>query len=716
MKMKRIINIILLSICIYVCLSGQSNLTPGDLMVLKEPANNMMKSYLTQLINKQFQYRDSILSTLKTANDWSMRAETIRNSMASWTGAFPNRTPLNARITGRIEHENYIIEKILFESRPAYLVSANLYLPKNFNFPRPALLNVIGHTPLGKSDERYQKISISLAQKGFVVLTFDGLGQGERIVNDYSSYGTPPGNAHEILGIQAFLSGTHIFNLMVWDAIRAVDYLISRSEVDPEQICITGSSGGGMMSTYILPFDNRIKISVPTCNPNTWNYRVQAGLGTDHEQVFFGAFASGIDPRGDPLFTHVPKPLLLNTTSKDILNPPQGVWELNTWLFKAYSAYGVPEKVSTTMVNAGHDYNKEQREITYSWLIRWTGGKTSDMLENPNISIEKDSVLWAANDGSVFNESGSVYGHDLILRYLMEHKAHWEVPETAKSLKNFKIKMALLVQKLLNTDLDSNKVKYVFEDKKSIVGLNIQSFVLEPEAGIILPGILLSSATKKSSKLNVVLYLNEKGKSGIIDDIEIVKKMLDMGYYLCAIDLRGIGETNPDMSEKFWSFLAGKPIFGQRVRDILATVQWLKTTFGAQDIKLWGNGMCALYGAFAGVMTNDISDFIFEKPLISFESIGQVKVPLYNCEVLLPGILDKFDMVQIYQALCPRPVLVINPLLGDKTLAGKIDMEEINGPVSTTYGRMNNLKSWSMQRVSDDEKENVILYGFETYN
>jgi dienelactone hydrolase len=128
---------------------------------------------------------------------------------------------------------------------------------------------------------------------------------------------------------------------MVWDAIRAIDYLESRPEVDPNKICMTGTSGGGMMTTYILPFDDRISVAVPTCNPNTWSHRVHAGLSTDHEQVFFGAFESNIDPRGDPLFCQVPKPLLINATTDDNLNPPGGVWELSTWLFKSYSAHGI---------------------------------------------------------------------------------------------------------------------------------------------------------------------------------------------------------------------------------------------------------------------------------------------------------------------------------------------------------------------------------------
>ena len=416
MTKKHFGNILLLGFvlfCTYGFSYGQNNISTQDLKVFKKAADTMMKDYLTNIVDKQFAVRDSLLATLESANDWDMRKQAIRDSMISWTGSFPERTPLNARVTGRLERDGYIIEKILFESRPNYLVSANLYLPKNISGPRPAHLNVIGHAQIGKADERYQRMSVAQVKNGFVVLTMDQLGQGERGML----------SAHKNIGIQAFISGTHIFNFMVWDAIRAIDYLVSRPEVDPENICMTGSSGGGMMTTYILPFDNRVAVAVPTCNPNTWSYRVHANLATDHEQIFFGAFESNIDPRGDPMFAQVPKPLLLNTTTDDPLNPPRGVWDLNTWLYKSYAAHGTPEKITTSMVRAGHAYNKEQREITYSWMRRWTGNDVTGFWEE-EIPLEKKEDLWATSGGSVFNEPGSKKDHDLVLDYLKEHKAY----------------------------------------------------------------------------------------------------------------------------------------------------------------------------------------------------------------------------------------------------------------------------------------------------
>lgn len=710
--MKTLINIVFLLLLATNAYS-QVSFSESSLAVLEEPADTMMRSYLTDIIDKQFTARASYLSTLKSVQDWDERIQAIKDSISSWTGPLPERTPLNARITGRIDRGDYTIEKVLFESRPNYYVSGCLYLPKNRSTRCPAQLNVIGHAADGKANGRYQRMSIAQVKNGFVVFTIDQLGQGERQVKEYGSWDSAPGNAHRIIGIKSFISGTHVFNFMVWDAIRAIDYLISRPEVDENNICMTGSSGGGMMTTYILPLDNRIKVAVPTCNPNTWSYRVHANLATDHEQVFFGAFESNIDPRADFLFTQVPKPLLLNATTDDNLNPPRGVWDLSNWLFKLYSVYGVPEKFTTSMVKAAHDYNQEQREVTYSWMLRWTDKNSGNMWED-DATLEKEKDLFASSEGSVYNEPDSKSDHDLVIEYLNKNKAVWGEVKTANAARELQNEIKAHITQLLNTNYNNIIPAGKFRNTLSIEGITIRKFLLEPEAGIMLPGFILEP--DKFSNREVVLYLNENGKAKILNDFETVKKLLNKGYSICAVDLRGIGETSPDMANKFWDFLSGKPIFGQRVRDVLTTIQWLKDSeVKAQRIKIWGTGMCALYGAFAGVFNNDVSGFVLEEPLISFESIVRVTIPGYNHEILLPGVLENFDMPQIYQSLCPRPVFIMNPYSGDKMHANEDEIKEAEKSVSVTYHGLKSSRLWEMRKVDENEREEVIVNGLTLY-
>jgi len=127
-------------------------------------------------------------------------------------------------------------------------------------------------------------------------------------------------------------------------------------------------------------------------------------------------------------------------------------------------------------------------------------------------------------------------------------------------------------------------------------------------------------------------------------------------------------------------------------------IGWLRgPEVRAQEIRVWGTGMGALYGAFAGVLDQDISGFVLEEPLLSFESLLRVSIPQYGTEVIIPGILESFDMTQVYQALCPRRVTIINPRLGDRSPAGKAELEPVAQPVTATFRKAGRKKDFSME-------------------
>jgi hypothetical protein len=366
------------------------------------------------------------------------------------------------------------------------------------------------------------------------------------------------------------------------------------------------------------------------------------------------------------------------------------------------------------MVKAGHAYNKEQREITYSWVQRWNGVDSGDYQEKEDYPIEKEEDLWVTEDGNVFNLSGSIRLHALILDYMETHRAKWDDVTTEKALMEHKVDMHGLTQKVLHNGFDTISYFHEFKKEKIVGEIVLKPFVIEPEPGILLPGTLIEPM-KKGPNPDVVLYVDENGKSGIIDNMKFLKGWLDKGNIICTVDLRGMGETSPDMANKFWDFLAGRPIYGQRVKDVLTIVEWLKESeIKAGNIGYWGVGMCSLYGAFAGVLSNDISSFILERPLVSFENLVKVELPAYNHEVLLPGILENFDMEQVYQALCPRTVLILNPLSGDKKYAGDADMGSIKGSVGMTYKSLEAENAWRMVKAGVKEREEAISHVLNT--
>ena len=685
--------------------SGEEFLKTMDLKVLDRPAKTMMSDYLTAIVDEQFVKRAALLAGLKTAEDWDRHAAFVRSSMAEWTGPLPKRTPLNAHVTGRIERDRYTLEKILFESRPDFLVSANLYIPKNYPGPRPAVLNVIGHSAAGKGTDKVQRRAIAQARKGFVALVVDCIGQGERQVADYARVHSPPGNAHQIVGTQAFIAGTHVFNFMVWDAIRAVDYLASRPEIDPKQIACTGCSGGGMMTTYILAFEPRITVAVPTCNPCTWSHRVRANLSSDHEQVFFGAFAAGVDPRGDPLFCQVPKPLLINATSDDNLNPPSGVWELGTWLYKAYSAHGQPHKFQTSMVKAPHGYNQEQREVAYAWMLQWAGADSSDFLEE-DFAVEKEADTWCTTEGNVYREPRSRSPHDLVLEYFETHRPRQE--KTRAQLQASIKKVLGLEDSAQQPQAEVGDARRVGFSPPSTGGgasptLQLTPVTIKPENGIVLPAVWIESPGKSAGG-PVIVYLNDKGKGSLAAEEVVLTALLERGCRVFAVDLRGTGETAPDVKEKFWDFLAGRPIFGQRVADVRTVIRYLShSDSNGRRIYVWAKGVSAIYATLAATLEDSVTGMVLEEPLLTFEQVVTTKIPAYRHEIILPGVLEEFDLPQVYEALSPMKVVLVNPLAGDKSRVSQEQAGRTYGQIAQKYTRMGKPGNWSVLTDVDDE-------------
>jgi dienelactone hydrolase len=630
--------------------------------------------------------------------------------MKRWAQLPAIRTPLNARTVGRLEREDYVVEMVLFESRPGFLVSANLYLPINFDGKRPAILNVLGHNSSGKTSEEKQLRCIAQVKKGFVALVIDGVGQGERRIEDYSIYGSLPGAVHRTVGVQAFLAGTHLFSFMVWDAIRAVDYLCTRPEVDPERIGITGTSGGGMMSTYILPLEPRIKVSVPACNPNTWSYRVHADLSTDHEQVFFGAFREGIDPRGDPLFAHVPQPLLINATSDDNLNPPRGVWALHSFLYRAYAAHGYPERLHTTMVSAPHDYNQEQREVTNAWMLRWLGNDVDgDYLEG-DLSIERESDLWCTKSGDLYALEGSLTPHDLVRSFHARNKPEFSIPATTAELLALKKRIAADLEEVIGFRLTREVPTVENMPKREVGSWRIRPLLFEPEEGIQLPAVWLEGSAEEGGPL--VLYFHEDGKRSLLEDGELVQSLLEKGFRFLAVDLRGTGETAPGKEGYFWDFLAGRPIFGQRVSDVLSVLAWVEQQGeDLEQTRIWAQGLSSLWTAMACLYTPPVGRVVLEDVLISFEDVIQQRLPRYNHEILLPGVVNRFDLPDVYAALCPTPLSLLNPLLADKSRATRSSLEGPFQRTVQTYRFFDSEENWSLVTGVEGQARSDLILG-----
>ena len=330
----------------------------------------MQLNYLNGQAFKYLDLRDKEISKLETKTDWINRQKQVKSILNELVGPFPAKTPLNPRITGKLKKDGYKVEKIILETMPGFYLTGCLFIPDGIKGKRPAILDNIGHSDGSFRKESYQNIIHNLVKKGFIVFAIDPVGQAEK--DDYYDpltkksvieEGVP---AHDYFGNQCFLSGFSSARYFIWDGIRAIDYLISRKEVDPERIGVTGLSGGGTVTAYLCAFDERIKAAAPY-NWAIYDRRLLETIGVqDAEANVYHGIMNGIT-FADFLEARAPKPTLMIKTTRDYL-PIQGAREAFQEISKAYKAFGQEGNLVMVEDDSEHQFTRKNNEATYAFF------------------------------------------------------------------------------------------------------------------------------------------------------------------------------------------------------------------------------------------------------------------------------------------------------------------------------------------------------------
>ena len=247
----------------------------------------MVHDYFLQKVREASDQNRLAKKRLRTKQDVEQYITSVREKIRTCFGPEPERTSLNPRVMGVLDRDGYRVEKVIFESRPRFPVTANLYVPTNRTFPAPAVLGPCGHFAEAKAAEQYQSFAQGLARLGYVCLIYDPIGQGERIqytTSELKSRVGPGAREHIYAGSQQFLVDEFFGMWRAWDGIRALDYLISRPEVDSTKIGITGNSGGGTMTTWLCGLDRRFTMAAPNCFVTTFRRNFENELPADTEQ------------------------------------------------------------------------------------------------------------------------------------------------------------------------------------------------------------------------------------------------------------------------------------------------------------------------------------------------------------------------------------------------------------------------------------------------
>jgi dienelactone hydrolase len=323
----------------------------------------------------------------------------VRRRVLSLIGGLPDyRGPLNAAVTKTIRRDGFSIEHVMFESLPRYIVTANLYRPDAAG-RHPAVLMSMGHWDSGKAAG--QLLASNLARKGFVVLAYDPVGQGER----QQAYDPRVGRSliggatdqHFSNGAAAILMGESVARYFVHDGMRAIDYLVSRPDVDPGRIGAMGCSGGGTQTTYIAALDDRVQAAAPASYMNSFRTLFSGSIG-DSEQSVPGLLAAGLD-QTDFVEMFAPKPWLIASTEGDFFTPA-GARQVFEDAQRWYRLYDADDRIRWVVGPGGHGTPRVVREAIYEWMIRWLRQGEGDPREEA-IALLPDHELLVTPRGQV---------------------------------------------------------------------------------------------------------------------------------------------------------------------------------------------------------------------------------------------------------------------------------------------------------------------------
>lgn len=646
-----------------------------------EPFNRfprMVHNYYLDQVTRAERRGLRIKEALETKEEAEAYVKEVQKKIRACFAPFPQkRTPLKPRITGTVERDEYRIENIIFESRPGFLVTANLYLPKNREFPLPGVVGTCGHSANGKAAEAYQAFGQGLARLGYVVLVYDPIGQGERL--QYLDETMKPSlrgatREHALAGNQQFLIGQFFGTWRAWDGMRALDYLLTRKEVDPAHLGVTGNSGGGTMTTWLCGVEPRWTMAAPSCFVTTWRRNMENEIPQDTEQCPPRSLAMALD-HDDYLTAQAPDPVIILPKEKDYFDV-RGSEEALGRLKHLYKLLGAEENVDLFAGPTNHGFTQENREAMYRWFNRATG--VSDAQTEPELTIEKDETLWCTPNGQVRElESRTVFSFTSATAKAM---AKGREPLDAESLK--KAVAAILKLPPREGPPRVRNLKAAGGDRK-YPEKYFMNYAVETEPGIQAICAMLtkenwfSRPPRAAGKGRAIFYISHHSADAELRGEPLVREVIakegeDIPVFAC--DVRGVGDSQPGTTGKdahdyygpdyfyaIYALMLNRPYLGGKTHDILCVLDML-AEYGHKEVHLVAKGWGALPATFAALLSARVAQVTLKNALTSYADVATTEHYTWPLSTFLPGVLKTFDLPDCYRVLESKKLRQIEPL------------------------------------------------------
>jgi dienelactone hydrolase len=607
--------------------------------LLAADATSDLLEWMDRIAQSQLDAREKQVAAITTRAAAETRQREVREKILKTIGPLPDYDgPLNARITGRLPGQGYRIEKVVFESLPRYFVTGNLYVPEQEG-KRPGILFPMGHWDEGKAAA--QHMAANLARKGFVVFAYDPVGQGERLqVYDRRSGSSLAGGAtdqHILLGAQSLLVGRTFAAWRIWDAKRALDYLMSRPEVETSKIGCTGCSGGGTLTTYISALDPRIKVAAPSCYMNSFRVLFRGPVG-DSEQSPPDFLAAGLD-QTDYVELFAPKPWLITSTEQDFFTPAGArivYEEAKRW----YGIFGAEDRIKWVVGPGGHGTPLPVREAVYDWFIHWLGGPgAKPSSADEKLELRPNHELTVGGLGQVALDFESRELTDINLDALKPHA-------TAKAALQDDVRSLVAHHPPENIKRDPDGTIRFDADR----GLTLTAKLLG-RPGARRPGVLVVQSQVEPS--------------------ERARSLAESGHTVLVLVPRGLpapGTSRPvgDWLANTRAELIGRSLPAMRAHDILCGLDVLlrqPEVDAGEPVVATAEDTAGIWLLMAAALDDRIGEVRLHKTPWSIRAI--VASPLARNPfdaVVRPGVAQSWDLEDVVALIGPRKVVWTDPV------------------------------------------------------
>lgn len=631
------------------------------------PAQQMMIRYLLGQANRHMQQaRQAMLDRTEPE-----RIRQWQQTMRAWFveaigGLPPMDTPLNARVTGTLDRDGYRVEKVLLEAQPGHYVTAALFLPDSVLYkpPYPAVLLACGHSQNGKANSGYQRGAALLALNGIAALIFDTIDQGERI-QLRNAQGRPVvwgTQAHNALGVGSMLLGNNTAQFMIHDAMRCLDYLESREDIDADRLGMTGNSGGGTQTSLVMGIEDRLKAAAPSCYITDFGHwlgriRQRGDVPGDAEQNVAGQLAVGLDHWGY-LVMRAPMPVLVCAATEDFF-PIDGTRRSVESARVVFQRLAAAEKIDLAETVGPHGWHTPLREATVAWMLRWLAGEQREVREPEELEVLTEAEIQVTPTGQVMDIEGArtVYAinRDRMQRLRQQRQAAWR--ERGEAMWD-EVRRKTGIRRLDELTVpEPRRVGQIQRD-----GYRVDQWVIEPEPGIVLPALAF---LPDAGADRVVLWLDERGKS---DDATIsgIRQRVADGQAVLAVDLRGLGETRSEQNRWYGprnghdganvalAYMLGRSYVAMRAEDILIAARVAQSLVdGEAGVQLVAHGARAAIPALhAAALERDIFGAVdIRGALPSFEQIVENPLAADQLVHVVQGALTVYDLPDLQAAI-----------------------------------------------------------------